>query len=177
MQLSAPPLFEPADGSRTNKQKESTMSDPIVTITGNATSVELRFTASGKAVANFRIAHTPRRYDKATQQWTDGETLWMPCTLWGDAAENLAQTMGQAKSLRVIATGRLKQRNFETRDGEKRSVIELDVDEIGPTLRWATATVTRAERKGSGGFQAAQQPAAAGGSDPWGTAPTESAPF
>lgn len=150
------------------------MTDTVITVIGNATNPELKFTASGRAVCNFRIASTPRRYDKQQNQWVDGDTLWLNCSLWGDAGENLAQSMGQAKSLRVIATGRLKQRNYETRDGEKRSVIELDVDEIGPTLKWATATVTRAERKGGGGFQAAQAPT--GGADPWGTS-TENAPF
>ena len=149
------------------------MSDTTITIIGNLTGdPELRFTPSGAAVASFTIASTPRRYDKQTNQWVDGEALFMRCSIWRQAAENIANSL--QKGQRVIVTGKLRQRSFESREGEKRTVIELEVDEVGPSLKFATAQVQKAT-SGGGGFQAAQAPTA-GGSDPWGTS-TESAPF
>ena len=114
-----------------------------ITIIGNATNAELRFSPAGKAVCNFRLASTPRHFDKQSGQWEDGETLWLNCSLWGQPAENFVETVGDTKGMRVIVTGRLKQRSYETREGEKRTVFEIDVDDIGPSLMWATAAVTR----------------------------------
>ena len=145
--------------------------ETIITVVGNLTSdPELRFTPNGAAVANFTIASTPRQFDKQAQEWRDGETLFMRCSIWREAAENVAESL--AKGMRVIAQGRLVQRSFETREGEKRTVVEMLVDEVGPSLRYATAGVTRKPR---GGFSEA--PSAASG-DAWGTGqpPTE-APF
>lgn len=125
--------------------------ETIVTVVGNTTSeVELRFTQSGAAVAGFTIASTPRTFDKTTNEWKDGEALFMRCSAWRGLAENLAESNLQ-KGTRVIAQGRLKQRSFETREGEKRTVIEMDVDSIGPELTWATAEVNRVGGKSSGG--------------------------
>ena len=124
------------------------MTDATLTIIGNMVSApELRFTPSGAAVAGFTIASTPRRYNRDTQQYEDGEPLFMRCSLWRQPAENATESL--TKGMRVIAQGRLKQRSFETREGEKRTVVELDVDEIGPSLKFATATV----QKSSGGSQ------------------------
>ncbi|GAA2519933.1 single-stranded DNA-binding protein [Rarobacter incanus] len=124
--------------------------DTIITVVGNLTAdPELRFTPSGAAVANFTIASTPRVFDRQNNEWRDGETLFLRCSLWREAAENAAESL--SKGARVIAQGRLTQRSFETREGEKRTVVELQVDEIGPSLRNATAKVTRAQRGGGGG--------------------------
>ncbi len=121
--------------------------DTQVTVVGNLTGdPELRFTASGAAVANFTIASTPRSFDRQANEWKDGETLFMRCSIWRDAAENVAESL--TKGLRVVAQGNLVQRNYETSEGEKRTVVELQVDEIGPSMRYATAKVTRAERSG-----------------------------
>lgn len=118
---------------------------PVVTIIGNITAdPELRFTTNGHAVANFTVAETPREYNQATGSWKDGETLFMRMTIWRDMAENVAESL--TRGMRVIAHGRLKQRNFETRDGQKRSVIEMEVDAIGPDLRWQVAKVEKAGR-------------------------------
>ena len=138
-----------------------------ITIVGNLTGdPELRFINSGAAVASFTIAHTPRAFDKASNEWKDGETLFMRCSLWRDAAENLAESL--TRGARVIATGRLKSRTFDA-NGDKRTVIEMDVEEIGPSLKYATAKVTKATRGGSGnGFATAGAKAAA---DPWSAAP------
>ena len=137
---------------------------------------ELRFTPSGAAVSNFSVASTPRTFDKDTQEWKDGETLWLRCNAWRQLAENVAESL--TKGTRVVVTGRLKQRSFDTREGEKRTVIELDVDEIGPSLRYATAQVHKVARtdsgSGSGGFGqggggdqwSGQQTVAAGAGDP-----------
>ena len=157
------------------------MNDTQITLIGNATSVELRFTPGGRAACNFRLASTPRRFDKNSNKWVDGETLWLNCTAWGEQGENLVETVGDAKSLRVIVTGRLRQRSYETREGEKRTVYEVEVDEVGPSLKYATAKVTRTSRDNSqgGGFQGQQQ----GGfqqqrqDDPWGSAPTQQQGF
>jgi single-strand DNA-binding protein len=123
--------------------------DTVITVIGNLTSdPELRWTPSGAAVANFTIASTPRTLDRETQEWRDGEALFLRCSVWRQAAENVAESL--TRGSRVMAQGRLKQRSFETKEGEKRSVIELEVDEIGPSLRYATATVAKAARSGDG---------------------------
>ena len=137
------------------------MNDTTLTIIGNLTAdPELRFTPAGAAVANFTVASTPRTFDRQTNEWKDGEALFLRCALWKDAAENLTESL--TRGARVIVTGRLKQRSFETREGEKRTVIELEVDEIGPSLRYATAKVTKAARGGGGG-----KPAGKPADDPW----------
>jgi single-strand DNA-binding protein len=111
-------------------------------VVGNLTAdPDLRFTASGVAVAGFTVASTPRTFDRQTGEWKDGDTLFLRCTLWRQPAENTAETL--RKGSRVIVTGRLKQRTYDTRDGEKRTVTEIDVDDIGPSLRYATAKVVR----------------------------------
>ena len=143
--------------------------DTIITIIGNLTSdPELRFQPSGAAVASFTVASTPRSFDKNANEWRDGETLFMRCSIWRDAAENVAESL--TKGMRVIVQGRLVQRSFETRDGDRRTVIEMQVDEIGPSLAYATAKVTRASRGGGGGY-AVPRPAPTGGAptDPWAT--------
>ncbi|RPF23331.1 single-stranded DNA-binding protein [Myceligenerans xiligouense] len=125
--------------------------ETVITVVGNLTGdPELRFTPSGAAVANFTIASTPRIFDRQNNEWKDGETLFMRCSLWREAAENVAESL--TKGMRVLAQGRLVQRSYETREGEKRTVVELQVDEIGPSLRRATAKVTKAQRSGGGGF-------------------------
>ena len=149
--------------------------DTIMTIVGNLVAApEWRFQPSGAAVASFTVASTPRSFDKNANEWRDGETLFMRCSIWRDAAENVAESL--TKGMRVIVQGRLVQRSFETRDGDKRTVIEMQVDEIGPSLAYATAKVTRASRGGGGGY-AVPRPAPSGGSqgDPWAT--SEEAPF
>lgn len=124
--------------------------DTVITIVGNLTGdPELRFTPSGAAVANFSIANTPRTFDRETNEWKDGDTLFMRCSIWREAAENVAESL--VKGARVIAQGRLVQRTYETREGENRTVVELQVEEIGPSLRYATAKVTRAQRSGDSG--------------------------
>lgn len=134
------------------------MSHTIVTVVGNLTAdPELRFTPSGAAVADFTVASTPRVFDRQANEWKDGDTLFMRCSIWREAAENVAESL--TKGMRVIVQGRLVQRSYETREGEKRTVVELQVDEIGPSLRYASAKVTRTQR--SGGTPAT--PAA----DPW----------
>src|SRR3954464_14998358 len=127
--------------------------ETVITVVGNLTNdPELRFTPSGAAVASFTVASTPRTLDRATNEWKDGEALFLRCSIWRQAAENVAESL--QKGARVIVQGRLKQRSFETREGEKRTVIELDVDEIGPSLKYATAKVNKTTRQGggSGGF-------------------------
>ena len=124
--------------------------DTIITIIGNITNdPELRFTPSGAAVANFTVASTPRAFDRQSNEWKDGETLFMRCSVWRDAAENVAESL--ARGSRVIVTGRLKSRSYETKEGEKRTVMELEVDEVGPSLRYATAKVNKTQRGGGGG--------------------------
>jgi single-strand DNA-binding protein len=124
--------------------------DTIITVVGNLTGdPELRFTPSGAPVANFTIASTPRVRDNQTNEWKDGDTLFLRCSIWRDAAENVAETL--SKGMRVIAQGRLTQRSYTTREGENRSVVELQVDEIGPSLRYASAKVTRQQRGGGQG--------------------------
>ncbi|WP_036508464.1 single-stranded DNA-binding protein [Nocardia aobensis] len=124
--------------------------DTVMTVVGNLTEApELRFTPAGAAVANFTVASTPRYFDRDAGEWKDGDPLFLRCNLWRQAAENLAESL--TRGARVIVTGRLKQRSFTTREGDKRTVVELDVDEVGASLRYATATVTRATAHGSGG--------------------------
>lgn len=124
--------------------------DTVLTVIGNLTdSPELRFTPAGAAVANFTVASTPRYFDRNAGEWKDGDPLFLRCNLWRQAAENLAESL--SRGARVIVTGRLKQRSFTTREGDKRTVVELDVDEVGASLRYATATVTRTATSASGG--------------------------
>ena len=125
------------------------MNETTLTLTGNLVDdPELRFTPSGVAVARFRIASTPRYRDNATGEWKDGDTLFLTCQVWRQAAENVAETL--QKGMRTIVTGRLRQRSYETSEGEKRTVYELQADEIGVSLRNATAKVTKASRTGNG---------------------------
>ena len=133
--------------------------DTTITVIGNLTGdPELRFTPSGAAVSNFTIASTPRSFDKATNEWKDGSTLFMRSSVWREAAENLAESL--TKGARVIATGRLVQRSYETNEGEKRTVVELEVEEIGPSLRYATAQVTKKAASGNSAARPASAPAA-----------------
>ncbi|WP_042377283.1 single-stranded DNA-binding protein [Gordonia alkanivorans] len=161
--------------------------DTVITVVGNLTAdPELRFTPSGAAVANFTVASTPRTFDRQTNEWKDGEALFLRCNIWRDAAENVTESL--SKGSRVIVQGRLKQRSYETKEGERRTVVELEVEEIGPSLRYATAKVNKASRSSGGGGnrgggsnqQVADDPwggGAANGStrppadDPWGSAP------
>ena len=159
--------------------------ETVITVVGNLTDdPELRFTPSGAAVAKFRIASTPRTLDRQSGEWKDGEPLFLACNIWRDAAEHVAESL--QRGARVIVQGRLRQRSYETREGEKRTVYELEVDEIGPSLRYATAKVQRMSRSGGGGgggggFGASNggggggsRPASGGGGgnfdDPWATA-------
>jgi single-strand DNA-binding protein len=148
--------------------------ETVITIIGNLTNdPELRFTPSGFAVASFTVASTPRTFDRQNNEWKDGETLFMRCSAWRDMAENIAESL--VRGSRVIVQGRLEQRSFETREGEKRTVIEMQVDEIGPSLRRATAKVNKTTRGGGGGFagqsqgQGQAQGGGFGGDDPWAT--------
>jgi single-strand DNA-binding protein len=149
--------------------------DTTITVVGNLTDdPELRFTPSGAAVAKFRVASTPRFLDRQSGEWKDGEPLFLACNIWRDAAEHVAESL--QRGTRVIVTGRLRQRSYETREGEKRTVIELEVDEIGPSLRYATAKVQKMARSGGGGgFGASGGARPQGGNgggfeDPWATA-------
>lgn len=124
--------------------------ETVITVIGNLTGdPELRFTPSGAAVANFTVASTPRTFDRQSNEWKDGDTLFLRCSIWREAAESVAESL--TKGTRVIVTGRLVQRSYETREGEKRTVYELQVDEVGPSLRYSTAKVTRTQRSGGGG--------------------------
>ena len=126
--------------------------ETTITVVGNLTNdPELRFTPSGSAVANFTIASTPRTFDRQSNEWKDGETLFLRASVWREAAENVAESL--TKGMRVIVSGRLKSRSYETKEGEKRTVIELEVDEIGPSLRYANAKVNRTQRSGGQGGQ------------------------
>jgi single-strand DNA-binding protein len=147
--------------------------DTTITVIGNLVEdPELRFTPSGAAVSNFRIASTPRSFDKQTSEWKDGETLWLSCSVWRQAAENVAESL--TRGMRVIVNGRLKSRSYETREGEKRTVFEIDVEEVGPSLKMATAKVTKVARSGGN----SGQPASAAAPDPWAAqAQTEDPPF
>ena len=156
--------------------------ETIITVVGNLTAdPELRYTQGGLAVANFTIASTPRTFDRQANDWKDGDALFLRASCWREFAEHVAGSL--TKGSRVIATGRLKQRNYDDRDGNKRTAIELEVDEIGPSLRYATAQVTRASGGSTGGGGgrgqvsggaaeepwAASAPAAGGGDDVWNT--------
>jgi single-strand DNA-binding protein len=124
--------------------------ETVITVIGNLTNdPELRFTPNGAAVASFTVASTPRTFDRQSNEWKDGDTLFLRCTVWRQAAENVAESLH--KGTRVIVQGRLKQRSFETREGEKRTVVELEADEVGVSLRSATARVTKANRSGGAG--------------------------
>jgi single-strand DNA-binding protein len=143
--------------------------ETTLTVVGNLTAdPELRFTQSGAAVASFTVASTPRTFDKNSGEWKDGEALFLRCNVWRQVAENVAESL--TRGSRVLVSGRLKQRSFETKEGEKRTVVELDVDEIGPSLRYATVKVNKVSRNDGGqggGFGGGQQPAP----DAWGSAP------
>ncbi|MEW1734472.1 single-stranded DNA-binding protein [Nocardia beijingensis] len=157
--------------------------DTVITVIGNLTAdPELRFTPAGQAVANFVVASTPRVFDRNSNEWKDGEALFLRCSIWREAAENVAESL--VRGSRVIVSGRLKQRSYQTREGEKRTVVELEVDEVGPSLRYATAKVIRNSRNnasnggfvGSAGFGNERADAlvgvsagAAADSDPWGS--------
>lgn len=153
--------------------------ETTITIIGNLTDApELRFTASGAAVANFTVASTPRTFDRQSNEWKDGETLFMRCSIWRDAAENVAESL--QRGTRVIVSGRLKSRSYD-KDGEKRTVIELDVDEVGPSLKYATAKVAKVERgqrtpdRAQGDAWATQQATTAANAG-WGNQPSYDAP-
>ncbi len=168
--------------------------ETTITVIGNLVAdVELRVTTGGSAVANFTLASTPRTFDRQANEWKDGETLFLRASVWREAAENVAESL--SKGMRVIASGRLKSRSYETKDGEKRTVTELEVDEIGPSLRYANAKVTRTQRgtsqgagQATGGFgnQSTQSlpqddpwaaPAANSGAGGWGNGPDTEPPF
>lgn len=143
--------------------------ETVITVIGNLVAdPELRFTPSGAAVANFRIASTPRTFDRQTNEWKDGEALFLTCSAWRDMAENVAESL--QRGARVIVSGRLKSRSYETKEGEKRTVMELDVDEIGPSLKYATAKVSKTSRGGGGGggFSGGGQGGGFGGGQPQG---------
>ena len=145
--------------------------DVQVTFVGNLTGdPELRFTPSGAAVANFTVACTPRTFDSKTNEWKDGETTFLRCQVWRQYAENVAESL--TRGARVIVTGKLKQRSYETKEGEKRTSIEVDVEDIGPALRTATARVTKTT--GGGNAAGGSAGAAAVSSDPWANAPVGS---
>ena len=158
--------------------------ETIITVVGNLTAdPELRFTPSGAAVANFTVASTPRKFNAQTSQWEDMDALFMRCNVWRQAAENVAESL--TRGSRVIVTGRLRQRSYDTKEGEKRTVVELEVDEVGPSLKYATAKVNKVSRGGGGGSfgggnassgnassgGAPSGGAPSGGDDPWGSAP------
>jgi single-strand DNA-binding protein len=156
--------------------------DTVITLVGNLTGdPELRFTPSGAAVANFTVASTPRTFDRQSGEWKDGETLFMRCSAWRDAAENVAESL--QRGTRVVCQGRLVSRSFETKEGEKRTVMEMQVDEVGPSLRYATAKVNKTQRGGGGGFggnqgggfggqQGGGQGRGGQQEDPWATGPS-----
>jgi single-strand DNA-binding protein len=154
--------------------------ETVITIVGNLTAdPELRFTPSGAAVANFTVAATSRTFDRQSGEWRDGDTLFMRCNIWRQAAENVAETL--TRGMRVMVQGRLRQRSFETREGEKRTVVELEVDEVGPSLRYATAKVTKVSRGAAGEGRTDSSGDAAAGADPvedpWAALPSaDSAP-
>jgi single-strand DNA-binding protein len=150
--------------------------DVTITVIGNLTNdPELRFTPSGAAVARFTVASTPRIMDRQTNEWKDGDPLFLSCNIWRQAAENVAESL--QKGARVIVSGRLRQRSYETREGEKRTVMELEVDEVGPSLRYATAKVQKMQRSSGGGGFGSGGGGNSGGSggpsgfdDPWASA-------
>jgi single-strand DNA-binding protein len=177
--------------------------ETTITVVGNLTDdPELRFTPSGAAVANFTVASTPRNFNKQSNEWEDGEAMFLRCSIWRQAAENVAESL--QRGMRVVVQGRLKARSYETREGEKRTVFEIEVEEIGPSLKFATAKVNRVSRSGGGGggygggsgggASSGSAPAddpwatpapassgspagASGGGDPWGAPPSDEPPF
>ena len=133
-----------------------------ITLVGNLTAdPELRFTPSGAAVANFTVASTPRTFDRQSNEWKDGETMFLNCSIWRQAAENVAETL--TKGMRVIVQGRLKSRSYDDREGNRRTVFEVDVEEVGPSLRYATAKVNRTSGQGGGGWRRRRRCPACGG--------------
>ncbi|MFD8809004.1 single-stranded DNA-binding protein [Streptomyces sp. NPDC059597] len=141
--------------------------ETVITVVGNLVDdPELRFTQSGAAVAKFRVASTPRTFDRQTNEWKDGESLFLTCSVWRQAAENVAESL--QRGMRVIVQGRLKQRSYEDREGVKRTVFELDVEEVGPSLRNATAKVTKTSGGGGGGARGGQGGYSGGGGGGWG---------
>ncbi|MFJ6720777.1 MULTISPECIES: single-stranded DNA-binding protein [unclassified Streptomyces] len=147
--------------------------ETVITVVGNLVDdPELRFTPSGAAVAKFRVASTPRIFDKQTNEWKDGEGLFLTCSVWRQAAENVAESL--QRGMRVIVQGRLKQRSYEDREGVKRTVYELDVEEVGPSLKSATAKVAKTTGRGGQGGYGGGQPQGGGGN--WGGAPSGGAP-
>ena len=145
--------------------------ETVITVIGNLTSdPELRYTQNGVAVANFTIASTPRNFDRATSEWKDGDSLFLRASVWKEFAEHVAGSL--TKGTRVIASGRLKQKSYETKEGEKRTSMELEIDEIGPSLKHATAQVTRANSGGSRG----SAPAVSGNDEPWAATPAPKFP-
>lgn len=173
--------------------------ETTITLVGNLTAdPELRFTPAGAAVANFTVASTPRTFDRQTNDWKDGDAMFITCSVWRQAAENVAESL--TKGMRVIVQGRLKSRSYETREGERRTVFEVDVDEVGPSLRYASAKVTKtASGGGGGGYSGGQQQSSGGwggnpapqgggyapqgqdnrsmGNDPWASAQSSEPPF
>ena len=173
--------------------------ETTITLVGNLTAdPELRFTPAGAAVANFTVASTPRTFDRQTNDWKDGEAMFISCSVWRQAAENVAESL--TKGMRVIVQGRLKSRSYETREGERRTVFEVDVGEVGPSLRYASAKVTKtASSGGGGGYSGGQQQSSGGwggnsapqgggyapqgqdhrsmGNDPWASAQSSEPPF
>ena len=152
--------------------------ETVITVVGNLVDdPELRFTPSGAAVANFRIASTPRTFDRQSNEWKDGDALFLSCSVWRQAAENVAESL--QRGMRVIVQGRLKSRTYETREGEKRTLFEIEVEELGPALKYATAKVTRTTRQGGqggpggGGYSGGGAPQGGGGNDPWATQPAQ----
>src|SRR3954468_457514 len=149
-----------------------------ITVVGNLTADPgLRFTPSGAAVANFRIASTPRTFDRQANEWKDGEALFLSCSVWRQGAENVAESL--QKGMRVVVQGNLRSRQYETREGEKRTVFEIQVDEVGPSLKYATAKVTRTQRSGGSSYGGGQQGGGQAGpsdNDPWATPAQGSAP-
>jgi single-strand DNA-binding protein len=144
--------------------------ETVITVIGNLTNdPELRFTPSGAAVAGFTVASTPRTFDRESGQWKDGDPLFLRCSVWRQYAENVAESL--TKGMQVMVQGRLKQRSYETREGEKRTVVELDVDDVGPTLRFATAKITKSQRGsgGGGGYGNGGGGGGQGGGQDWGS--------
>jgi len=141
--------------------------ETVITVIGNLTNdPELRFTPSGAAVASFTVASTPRMLDKESGQWKDGDPLFLRCSVWRQYAENVAESL--TKGMQVMVQGRLKQRSYETREGEKRTVVELDVDDVGPTLRFSTAKITKSQRGSGGGGGGGYNSGGGGGGGDWG---------
>jgi len=158
--------------------------DTIITVVGNLTAdPELRFTPSGAAVANFTVASTPRTFDRNANEWKDGEAMFLNCSVWRQVAENVAESL--TKGMRVIVQGRLRSRSYETQSGERRTVFEIEVDEIGPALKYAAAKVTRnpsggSYQSGGGGWSGAapsQAEPVAPVADPWAAAQPDDPPF